>query len=78
MSISDPKKTLHLLKLVPFAYVENYIKEIQLIDSTPRAILPVSVLNPYVTIVLNSQIAMRPKSIKFCGTYRETWEVCLN
>jgi hypothetical protein len=76
---SDPtKKTLHMQKLAPFAYLTNYIKEIQLIDKTKRPIEPISISRPYVPVVLNFQYAVRPKSVNSCGTSRQDWEICLN
>lgn len=78
MAHTHNKSSVHLTRKVPFAYLETYIKEIQVIDRTPRAIKPFSATRAFQPLVINFDYAPRPTSILFCGRSVQDWEVSLN
>lgn len=63
---------------VTFNRIEYYIKEIDLIDRTPRSVKLINQTQPFEKVVIQTQIALKPESIVFAGCYNEDWEITLN
>jgi hypothetical protein len=76
--LPQDSRQVHITRKVPFAYVEQFIKEIQIIDHYPRPIVPISADHPFKPVSLKFQFASRPESIRFCGTWIADVELSLN
>lgn len=78
MTHSNSKNNIYITRNVMFDMIEHYIREIYLIDRTRRPIKTISQLQPIQPTQIKTQIAVRPESIRFIGSYVEDWEISLN
>ncbi len=78
MTHFDPNKNVYETQNALFTTVKWFIKELRLIDQTPRPIMPFSRLQPFQPIEVKTKAAMKPESVLFSGSYIEHWNLNLN
>lgn len=77
---NQSKVIIHLSFMASFDYVKMYHKNDEDIGISPdpTRVKPFELYHPYQPITLLTEVAIRPKSVSFCGSYVERWNVVLN
>jgi hypothetical protein len=72
------KKQLHISKIAFFDYAKDYNEQTGLDPFERKLKDPMLLTHPFAPFTIRSQVAPRPYSVRFLGTYIEEIELSLN